>query len=117
VDFLSAHCNVDVAKYCRYTGVALYERLGGAVPVGLMYGAVGGSPIEFWLPVGHVNNSVCGVDEPACDDGGRFPGCYGCNSTAVTPIATITGSTRAMVPTPSLLRLAFVLVSWQLGIS
>lgn len=35
-----------------------------------MCGAVGGSPIEFWLPPGHVNSSVCGLDTPACDPGG-----------------------------------------------
>jgi hypothetical protein len=56
---------------CWYTGVALFERLGGRVTVGLLAGAVGGSPIEFWLPSGHVNNSVCGVDAPPCDAGGR----------------------------------------------
>ena len=56
---------------CWYTGKSLYEQLGGRVPVGLLVGAVGGSPIEFWLPAGHVNNSVCGLDEPPCDPGGK----------------------------------------------
>lgn len=55
---------------CWYTGTSLFEQLRGEVPVGLILGAVGGSPIEFWLPEGHVNNSVCGVDTPACDSGG-----------------------------------------------
>lgn len=52
---------------CWYTGRALYERLGGSTPIGLIKGSVGGSPIEFWLPPGHVNNSICGVDDPPCD--------------------------------------------------
>jgi len=52
---------------CWYTGKALFESLGGKVPIGLMKGSVGGSPIEFWLPPGHVNNSMCGVDNPPCD--------------------------------------------------
>jgi sialate O-acetylesterase len=56
---------------CWYTGVSLFEQLGGDVPVGLMVGSVGGSPIEFWLPPNHVNNSVCGIDTPPCDNGGR----------------------------------------------
>jgi len=52
---------------CWYTGRDLFDRLGGEVPIGLMKGSVGGSPIEFWLPPGHVNNSICGVDDPPCD--------------------------------------------------
>ena len=55
---------------CWYTGTAMFNALGGSVPVGLIAGSVGGSPIEFWLPPGHVNNSVCGFDIPACDTGG-----------------------------------------------
>eukprot|EP00947_MAST-08B_sp_MAST-8B-sp1_P002053 g2053.t1 len=56
---------------CWYTGVSLFEGLGGKVPVGLIAGAVGGSAIEFWLPPGHVNSSAaCGVDSPPCDNGG-----------------------------------------------
>ena len=56
---------------CWYTGVALYQQLAGAVPVGLLAGSVGGSPIEFWLPLGHVNSTAaCGVDDPPCDPGG-----------------------------------------------
>ena len=61
-----------VAKFsaiCWYTGVDMYESLG--VPIGLITGAVGGSPIEFWLPPGHVNDtSACGRDDPPCDHGG-----------------------------------------------
>jgi len=64
-----------VAKFsaiCWYTGVALFEALGGTVPIGLIAGAVGGSPIEFWLPPGHVNSSAhCGIDAPPCDAGGK----------------------------------------------
>lgn len=41
--------------------------MGGGTPIGLIKGSVGGSPIEFWLPPGHVNNSICGVDDPPCD--------------------------------------------------
>jgi hypothetical protein len=63
-----------IAKFsaiCWYTGVALFESLRGQVPVGLISGAVGGSPIEFWLPPGHVNNTGhCGIDAPPCDHGG-----------------------------------------------
>merc|ERR1712190_30895 len=36
---------------CWYTGKSHFERMGGAVPVGLIEAAVGGSPIEFWLSV------------------------------------------------------------------
>jgi hypothetical protein len=64
-----------IAKFsaiCWYTGTALSDSLGGNVPVGLIAGAVGGSPIEFWLPPRHVNNTAhCGVDAPACDSGGK----------------------------------------------
>jgi sialate O-acetylesterase len=55
---------------CWYTGKSLFEQLGGRTPVGLIAGSVGGSPIEFWLPEGSVNNSVCGRDDPPCDTGG-----------------------------------------------
>ena len=55
----------------RYTAVALFEKMQGEVAVGAIVGSIGGSPIEFWLPPGHVNNSLCGVDTPACDDGGK----------------------------------------------
>ena len=37
---------------CWYSGKALFERLGGQTPVGLIMAAVGGSPIEYWLPPG-----------------------------------------------------------------
>ena len=46
----------------------MFEKLGGNVPVGLIVGSVGGSPIEFWLPSGSANNSkACGADNPPCD--------------------------------------------------
>ena len=60
----------EKACWSRYTGKSLFEQLDGKVPVGLLCGAVGGSPIEFWLPKGHVNNSICGADVPPCDPGG-----------------------------------------------
>ena len=50
---------------CWYTGKALYERLGETVPVGLMVGSVGGSPIEFWLSQEAL--STCPADTPPCD--------------------------------------------------
>lgn len=54
---------------CWYTGKEMFERLGGDVPVGLIAGSVGGSPIELWLPPGDVNiSSACGVDDPPCDN-------------------------------------------------
>ena len=40
------------------------------MPIGLLCGSVGGSPIEFWLPRGYVNNRICGFDRPPCDPGG-----------------------------------------------
>ena len=54
---------------CWYSGKALFEKLGGEVPVGLLVGSVGGSPIEFWLEptAPGANNTVCGVDNPPCD--------------------------------------------------
>ena len=53
----------------RYTAKALFESLGGDVPVGAIVGSVGGSAIEFWIPKGDVNSTdACGVDaNPACD--------------------------------------------------
>lgn len=50
---------------CWYTGKALFERLAGRVPVGLIVGSVGGSPIEFWLPPESLGR--CTPDMPACD--------------------------------------------------
>ena len=52
-------------------GVKFYSWAFSLFAVGAIVGAIGGSPIEFWLPPGHVNNSLCGVDTPACDDGGK----------------------------------------------
>ena len=59
---------------CWYTGKALFERLGGAAPVGLAVGSVGGSAIELWLPPGDVNatGAACGVDDPPCDTTGNL---------------------------------------------
>ena len=46
----------------------MFEYLSGSSPVGLIRAAVGGSPIEFWLPEGSVNTTAaCGLDMPACD--------------------------------------------------
>lgn len=53
---------------CWYTGKALSDRFGGRVPVGLMLAAVGGSPIEYWLPPSSKPNiNKCEVDRPQCD--------------------------------------------------
>lgn len=51
---------------CWYAGKSHYEYFGGKVPVGLMVGAVGGSPIEFWLPKESIE--ICEIDDPPCDD-------------------------------------------------
>lgn len=51
---------------CWLTGKLLYEAL--EAPVGLIVGAVGGTPIEAWLPPG-VLGKQCPVDEPPCDPG------------------------------------------------
>ena len=65
-----------IAKFsaiCWYTGIALFEALGETVPIGLIAGAVGGSPIEFWLPPGHVNDTAhCGLDAPPCDNNQKY---------------------------------------------
>ena len=50
---------------CWLTGRALFEALGGAAPVGLIAGAVGGTPIEGWLPAG-VLGATCPADTPPC---------------------------------------------------
>ena len=50
---------------CWLTGKAMYEALGGVGPVGLLEGAVGGTPIEAWLPAG-VLGATCPVDQPPC---------------------------------------------------
>lgn len=55
----------------RYTGKSLFERLGGTVPVGLLVVAVGGSPIEYWLPPragDPANVNPCESDRPQCDN-------------------------------------------------
>ena len=56
---------------CWYTGKELFERLGGDTPVGLVTAAVGGSPIEYWLPpdsAGRPNANECEIDRPQCDN-------------------------------------------------
>ena len=53
---------------CWLSGRALFEAQGGIAPVGLMVGAVGGTPIEAWLPVG-VLGSQCPADTPPCSGG------------------------------------------------
>lgn len=50
---------------CWLTGKAMFEALGGVAPVGLIVGAVGGTPIEAWVPPG-VMGGVCPVDSPPC---------------------------------------------------
>jgi hypothetical protein len=50
---------------CWLTGKAMFEALGGVAPVGLLMGAVGGTPIEAWLPPG-VLGATCPADAPAC---------------------------------------------------
>lgn len=54
---------------CWYTGKFMYERLGERVPVGLMVGSVGGSPIEAWIS--NASIAACGGDSPSCDNHGR----------------------------------------------
>jgi len=60
---------------CWYSGKALFEKLGGATPVGLLQTSVGGSPIEYWLPPsakfnrnGTTNVNACESDRPQCDN-------------------------------------------------
>lgn len=56
---------------CWYSGKSLFERLGGDIPVGLMLAAVGGSPIEYWIPPRDgdpVNVNPCEQDIPQCDN-------------------------------------------------
>ena len=60
--------NGTLARYsglCWLTGKALYESMGGVAPVGLLAGAVGGTPIEAWLPPG-VLGVTCPADLPPC---------------------------------------------------
>ena len=62
----------------RYAGKALLEKSGhgadgSAAPIGLVQVAVGGSPIEFWIPPvdpSDVDSNPCEVDNPQCDDSG-----------------------------------------------
>jgi hypothetical protein len=50
---------------CWLTGRAVFEALEGNTPVGLIADAVGGTPIEAWLPPG-VLGGECPADEPPC---------------------------------------------------
>jgi len=54
---------------CYLTGKKMQETL--AVPIGLIAGSVGGSPIELWLPKG-VLGGACPADEPVCDSQGNL---------------------------------------------
>ena len=64
-----ASLDLGLIHVFRYSGKALFEKLGGEVPVGLLVGSVGGSPIESWLEptAPAANNTVCGIDNPPCD--------------------------------------------------
>jgi hypothetical protein len=53
---------------CWLTGKAIFEALGGSVPVGLISNCVGGTPIETWLPPG-VLGPMCPIDSPPCGGG------------------------------------------------
>lgn len=48
---------------CFLTGRAILEAINA--PVGLIYGAIGGTPIEAWLP-DTVLGPMCPVDDPPC---------------------------------------------------
>lgn len=53
---------------CWYTGRALADQMGPGMPIGLIEAAVGGSPIEYWLPpTGVTNTNPCEMDKPQCD--------------------------------------------------
>lgn len=51
---------------CWYTGKILSEYHHGNVPIGLIEAAVGGSPIEYWIPSDTIH--ACETDIPVCDD-------------------------------------------------
>lgn len=60
---------------CWYTGKELFERAlaadGEPTPTGLIMAAVGGSPIEYWIPPSNPLEPLtnpCEVDNPQCDD-------------------------------------------------
>eukprot|EP00937_MAST-01D_sp_MAST-1D-sp2_P006005 g6005.t1 len=63
----------DFSAVCWYSGVALWEQARDGAPLGLVQAAVGGSPIEFWIPPADpsdVDVNPCGVDRPQCDTSG-----------------------------------------------
>ena len=68
---LSAASLFRFSAVCWYSGKALLERLGGSTPIGLIAAAVGGSPIEYWLPPSATrgpNANACEADAPQCDN-------------------------------------------------
>lgn len=64
-DALGVSKDGGFSAVCWYTGKDYFERLGGKVPVGLLQASVGGSPIEYWMPVESI--AKCETDEPRCD--------------------------------------------------
>jgi hypothetical protein len=70
--------NETLGRYsaaCWYSGVSLYETSLQAsnTPLGLITAAVGGSPIEYWIPQtdpSSPNTNPCEIDTPQCDDSG-----------------------------------------------
>jgi len=85
---VSAGKNSTVAGFsglCWLTGKAIFEALGGAAPVGLLVGSVGGTPIEAWLPPG-VLGGQCPAEETPCggaDDNALY-------ETLIKPLAPFT---------------------------
>jgi len=51
---------------CWYAGKGLFEHMGGTTPIGLIYAAIGGSPIEYWISSKSI--AACEVDVPQCDN-------------------------------------------------
>jgi len=53
---------------------AILAKDGTPTPVGLIAAAVGGSPIEFWIPqidAANYSKNPCEIDSPACDNSGE----------------------------------------------
>lgn len=60
---------------CWYSGKHLYDMSLAAsnTPLGLIVAAVGGSPIEYWIPPIDPTDPLknpCEIDKPQCDDSG-----------------------------------------------